>query len=238
MKDTAFIAPINKRILIITGHYGSGKTEFSVSLALKLAENNVTGYKRIALVDLDIVNPYFRSRERKELLEKAGISVYGDFFGGDITAEIPALSADFRTPLEDKDCFTIIDVGGNDAGARTLHQLDKYLNSGEHLLLSVVNANRPGTGDIEGATEHLTAIEYELGTNIDGIISNCHLITETTADTVKKGHYLCTQLSEITGKPLFCDCYPEPLVDPSELSDIDGYKMPLGMYLRERWLDK
>lgn len=80
-----FLYPSDKRIFIITGHYGSGKTEFAVSLALLMAKQENRTRKKIALIDLDIANPYFRSRERRDLLEAAGIPVYGSFYKSEIT---------------------------------------------------------------------------------------------------------------------------------------------------------
>ena len=115
-----------RRMIVIAGHYGSGKTELAVSLAMQLAK--ARDYPRLAVVDLDVANPYFRSRERMALLEGSGIAVYADTFhstGG--TAELPALTAALRAPLEDPGCQTIIDLGGNDAGARVLRQFGKYL---------------------------------------------------------------------------------------------------------------
>jgi len=228
-----------KRIIVVTGHYGSGKTEFSVSLSILLTKTGRLGYGKIALVDLDIANPYFRSRERSELLEKKGVSVYAGFFKGEITAELPALDASIRAPLEDEDCLTIVDVGGNDSGARVLHQFEKYFLPENIIMLCVLNANRPETNTPEGALEHLKAIEHETGMTVHGIINNCHLLMETTAETVLKGHKLCEKVCEASGKILWCDCYPAPLVKESELNSITGgHKMPLGMYMRQSWLDK
>ena len=104
----------NTRILIVTGHYGSGKTEFSVSLAAYAAQNGSFGYEKTAVIDLDIINPYFRSREREKMLNDLGVSVYGSFFGGSgVTAEIPELSPTVRAPLYAKDTFSIFDSGVN-----------------------------------------------------------------------------------------------------------------------------
>ncbi len=146
----SMLGPRPKRILIVTGHYGSGKTEFSVSLAMLLAEHDNRPYPRLALVDLDIVNPYFRSRERTSLLENAGIRVYGGVYKTEITAEIPELAADIRAPLEDKGCFVIVDAGGNDSGAKVLNQFKKYFTPGETDVLAVLNFNRFETRDIDG----------------------------------------------------------------------------------------
>ena len=82
----------DRRILVVTGHYGSGKTEFCVSLAMRLARMGYGPYRRLALIDLDIANPYFRSRERKAVLEAAGVGVYGNAYEHEITAELPALN--------------------------------------------------------------------------------------------------------------------------------------------------
>ena len=93
------------RMIVIAGHYGSGKTELAVSLAMELAKAQSRAYPRLALVDLDVANPYFRSRERMELLEAHGVRVYGDaFHSTGSTAELPALTAALRAPLEDGQC--------------------------------------------------------------------------------------------------------------------------------------
>ena len=93
------LPPVN-RIFIVAGHYGSGKTEFSVSLATELANGGVSP---LAVIDLDIANPYFRSRERRAELEALGIDVYGSLYKTEITAELPALGAQLRAPLENRD---------------------------------------------------------------------------------------------------------------------------------------
>lgn len=233
-----YIYPTQKRILIVTGHYGSGKTEFSVSLALKLAGEHGRIYPRLALVDLDIINPYFRSRDRMNLLEKAGVHVYGGIYKTEITAEIPELAADIRAPLEDKSCRVIVDVGGNDGGAKVLRQFQKYFTPAETAVLAVLNFNRFETRDINSAAAHVAAIEHITGLPVEGVVNNTHLLRETTADTVLKGHALSQEFCEKTDRVLWCDCYPEALVSPSALSDIDGYLMPLGLYMRPSWLDK
>ena len=223
------------RKIIVTGHYGSGKTEFAVSLALLLAAGKT---ERLAIIDLDIVNPYFRSRERRDILEEAGIPVYGSIFKTEVTAELPALAAEVRTPLEDSDCRVIVDAGGNDSGALVLNQFIKYFTDDETTVLAVVNANRPETRDNIGAIEHITAIENVTGLTVTGIVNNCHLLRETTAYTVIKGHELCKRVCEATGKEFWCDCYPDGIVAPEELSGLSGSLVPLGLYMRPTWLDK
>lgn len=228
----------DKRILVICGHYGSGKTEYAVSLAMLLSKEKSDKYKKLALIDLDIANPYFRSRERKELLRKNGVEVYSNVYDAEITAELPALTAAIRTPLEDKSCRVIIDLGGNDAGARVLNQFSKYLNKENTVMLAVINANRPDTRTINGAIDQIQAIEMETGIEIDAIVNNTHLLRLTEPETIESGHKFCTELSEAIKKPLWCDCYPEPICDPLSISNAGPYLMPMGLYMRESWLDK
>ena len=238
MPDFSGLRAPDRRILVVAGHYGSGKTEFCVSLALRLAARGFGPYRRLALIDLDIANPDFRSRERKALLEAAGVSVYGNAYEHEITAELPALGADIKAPLEDRDCRVIIDVGGNDTGALVLNQFGKFLGPEQALFLIVVNANRPETRDPDGALAHLEAIEAKTGRRIDGVINNCHLLPETDAACVEKGHRLCERLCEQTGRFIWCDCYPEGIVDPAALEGRYECLMPLGLYMRPSWIDK
>jgi len=232
------------RKTIVTGHYGSGKTEFAVSLAMLLAKkefgirNSEFGIERVSLIDLDIVNPFFRSRERRDMLEDAGVTVYGSAFDRDVTIELPALSATLRTPLEDKRRRVIVDVGGNDVGAMVLNQFIKYFTDDDTTVFTIINANRPKTSDLEGALDHITAIEAVTGLTVSGIVNNSHLLRETTADVVIKGHDFCRKICEATGKQLWCDCYPDGIVGPEELSGLSGNLMPMGLYMRPIWLDK
>lgn len=228
----------DRRVLVVTGHYGSGKTEFCVSLAMRLARLGFGPYERLALIDLDIANPYFRSRERKAQLEAAGVRVYGNAYDHEITAELPALGADIRAPLEDHGCRVIVDVGGNDSGAIVLNQFTRYLGPQDALVLIVVNANRPETRDVEGALAHLEAIERKTGRRVDGVINNTHLLRQTDAACVEKGHRLCEALCAVTGRFIWCDCYPEGIVDGAALEGRYEYPMPLGLYMRPSWIDK
>ena len=222
------------RKTIVTGHYGSGKTEFSISLAMLIAAE-IKG--KLAIVDLDIVNPYFRSRERRGLLEKAGIAVYGSHFKHEITAEFPALGADIRAPLEDKSCFTIVDVGGNDSGAIILNQFTKYFTDDDTIVLAIVNINRPETSNIKSVLSHISAIEDITKLKVSCIVNNSHLLRETTPATIIEGHELCRQISNMTGMKLLCDCYPAGIVCPEELPTLSGNLIPIGLYMRPAWLD-
>jgi len=252
MTDERFFERSGRKI-IVTGHYGSGKTEFAVSLALlfsalevgkstssraKEPAANCGAPVSVALIDLDIINPYFRSRERRELLEAAGVSVFGSVYDKELSAELPALGASLRGPLEDASCRVIVDSGGDSSGALVLNQFGKYFTDGETTVLAIVNANRPETSNLDGALAHIASIEAATGLNVTGIVNNCHLLRETTADIIFKGHELCEKIREATGKQLWCDCYPDGIVAQEDLTGLSGNLMPMGLYMRPTWLDK
>jgi len=227
----------DKRISVIVGHYGSGKTEFAVNYAFQLAEQG----KKTALVDLDIANPYFRSRERQQQLEEKGIHVYSNTFGYDITADLPAITARIKAPLEDGTCQTVVDVGGDDLGARILIQFEKYWKIADCDLFCVVNANRPETDTVDGALSHINRIEQETKLKITGLINNTHLMKETTTEDIMKGYRLCNELSEILETPLKYNCCMEELQDMLQLKtknieDFHLFKMK--RYMRSSWLDR
>ncbi len=130
------------RLTIVTGHYGTGKTEFSVNLALALAGEG----EQVMMADLDIVNPYFRSRERKALLEDAGIRLICSSQACS-DADVPALPAEVLTILENRDVRGILDIGGDPVGARVLARFRPKILQEDHQLVYVLNANRPEVRD-------------------------------------------------------------------------------------------
>lgn len=224
------------RTIVVMGHYGSGKTEFSVNLAMKLRKT----CDKLALLDMDIANPYFRSRERQKLLQDAGVSVIFNEYGYDIAEDLPAITAKVRGPLENPKFTTIVDVGGNDSGARIINQFRKYFVSEETERYLVINGNRFETDTLEGAMFHLEQIQEEIRLNVNGLINNTHMLAETTVEDVIKGHELCRQVSRETGIPIVWDTCNEKLIDKlAEMApDYEEYKVfPIQLYMRPTWLD-
>ena len=222
------------RKIAVTGHFGSGKTEFAVSLAFAFAASG--GAERLALCDLDIENPYFRSREQGEALERAGIRCYSDPFGGRNGSELQTVSAAVRAPLEDDGCRVVLDCGGDNSGAMVLKQFQKYFTPGEYQLLCVVNQNRPGTDTPEKAVAHLRAIEQASGLEVTGLVSNSHLIRYTTAETVMEGWEFAKAVETLSGVPALCACCMESIALQLKNADFDVF--PIGMYMRDTYLDK
>ena len=220
------------RKIAVVGHFGTGKTEFAVSLAFALAE---AGVKPLALVDLDIENPYFRSRERGEDLEKAGVKVYSDAYGGKSATELQTLDPAIRAPLEDEGCRVICDLGGDPEGARLLNQYTRYFRENARLLF-VVNKNRPGTDSVPKALDQLRRIEAMTGLSVTGLLSNTHLLRLTEKRDILEGWAFTRELAEETGLPALCACCQEALVP--ELKDSGLPLFPVGLYMRPTYLDK
>ena len=162
----------NKRIRIITGHYGSGKSEFSVNYALKL-RGEIEG--RLAISDLDVVNVYFRSRGMKDLLEEKGIHVIASSVDAP-TLDIPALSAEIHTPLLNKDYNNIIDLGGDKVGATVIARYRDMIDDEDYDMFFVVNANREKTQTAEEVMGYIDEIEAASKLKVTGLINNTHML--------------------------------------------------------------
>jgi hypothetical protein len=185
-------------VRVVAGHYGSGKSEFAVSLALRDAARG----RRVALVDLDVVNPYFRSREPAAELAAAGVWVISSSLGHTAAIEIPAISAQARAPIADPAWDVILDLGGDAAGAKVVVQFREEVRRRGYRLLIVVNAHRPETSDAEGVARHVAGIEAATGLAASGLVSNTHLLRETTTADVLAGLALCRAVAARTGLPI------------------------------------
>ena len=219
---------MKKRIQIITGHYGSGKTEFAVNLALHLARNG----EKTALADLDIVNPYFRSYEQAKRLEKNGIRVIVTSCGG--VADIPALNPAVLSVFEDRSYRGVLDLGGDPIGARVLARFAHKLQGEDFDLLFVLNANRPETGTAEKALTYLRAIEAECRQTVTGIVNNTHLCMQTTPEEILKGAALAQELSDLTGLPIVCHGVHRNLIPRLE-GKLAQPLFPMEIYMRKPW---
>ena len=187
------------RLTIVTGHYGTGKTEFSVNLALALAKEG----RPVALADLDIVNPYFRSRERRSLLEEAGVRLVATSQAL-ADADVPALPAELHAVLEDRSVRGVLDVGGDPTGARVLARYRPRILGEDYQLLYVVNGNRPEVRTAERSARYLREIEAVAGLVCTGLVNNTHLCGETTPEEVRQGAALAEEVSRLTGVPVVC----------------------------------
>ena len=214
------------RLTIVTGHYGTGKTEFSVNLALALARE----HPDVTLADLDIVNPYFRSRERKALLAQHGVTLISSSQAC-TDADVPSLPPQLLGLLDDPSRRGVLDIGGDPVGARVLARFRPRIAKEDHQLLFVLNANRPEVRQRDDAIRYLRSIEAVTGLSCTGIVNNTHLCGETTAEDIRKGALLAAAVSEETGIPLLCHTALETLA--GELEDLPLF--PIRIYMKKPW---
>ena len=216
------------RVSIITGHYGTGKTELSVNLALALAAEG----KRVMLADLDIVNPYFRSRERRPQLEAAGIQVISSSQACS-DADVPALPAELLAILENRDIRGILDIGGDPVGARVLARFQPKIVQEDYQLIFVLNANRPEVREAEHAIAYLRSIEAVTGLTCSGIVNNTHLCGATTPAEIRKGAALAEAVSRQTGIPILCHTAEVRFADA--VSDLREPVFPITINMKKPW---
>ncbi len=212
-----------KRITILSGHYGSGKTNIAVNLALDLKKL----YNKIAIADIDIVNPYFRTKDSEEQLKNAGIRLICSEYANS-NVDIPALPQDMYSVTDDKSVHAILDVGGDERGALALGRLvPKILEENDYDMFYVVNKFRPLTRDIPSAIEVLNEIETACKLKFTGIINNSNLGRETTPYDVISSVEFSKQLANTLGLPLIFTSVSEKLY--GELKDKIQPLYPLTM---------
>ena len=216
------------RVSIVAGHYGTGKTEFSVNLALALAREGA----RVMIADLDIVNPYFRSRERRQLLESAGARLISSSSACS-DADVPAMPAELLTILEDRTVRGVLDVGGDPAGARVLARFQPKIAAEDYQLIYVINANRPAVKTPELAIRYLREIEAATGLVCGGIVNNTHLCDETTELEIRRGALLSAEVSAETGIPVLCHTAEERFA--AALSGLKEPVFPIRIEMRKPW---
>lgn len=183
-----------KGIVIICGNYGSGKTETAVNLAARSRQKGMD----VKIADLDLVNPYFRTREARIPLEKLGIKVvlpHRQYMHADLPILTPAVAGMIRQPSE----LTILDAGGDDVGVTVLAALADHLSGKTVHMLQVINLYRPFTETVEGCLKIKQEIETSSKLKITGLVSNANLIDETTPDHIYKGYDLVREVSKTTG---------------------------------------
>ena len=216
------------RILIITGHYGAGKTECAVNLALGLAD---AGEKTV-LADLDIVNPYFRSRERKALLQEHGVRVITSSQACS-DADVPSIPAELHAVFEDRSLRGVLDVGGDPSGARVLARYRRALAERKARLLCVINANRPLSDTADKCIDYVRRIEAACGMAVDGLVNNTHCCHLTEVADVLSGAEMAREVSEKTGIGVLCHCVPRHLYEEAaaQLENV----FPMDLYMKKPW---
>ena len=204
---------INKRVLLLCGHYGSGKTNIAVNLAQKIKRE----YPTVTLADLDIVNPYFRSKDSALELEEAGIRLICSKYANS-NVDIPALPPDLYALTDDRRMRAIIDVGGDDRGALVLGRIaPAILSENDYEMLMVINCYRPLTRDAASTIEVMREIEYASGIRFTALINNSNLGVETTAEDVLSSMSYAKEVAAMSNLPIVMTTADEKL--HGELAD-------------------
>jgi len=223
------------RITVHIGHYGSGKTELSLNLALKLLKEG----KKVILVDLDIVNPYFRSGEHKERLEKLGAKVIRPNFEG-TNVDVPSLPPDVITAFIDKEAFVILDVGGDPSGATTLGRYHKDILEDDSIVKCIVNTSRPFTSNAEEIVEMVHLLENASRLNVEILVNNTNVARETTAKMIVESQEVVESAANMLGIKVAEIGVMEELINELPKSFLAEYKdiiVPVNLYMRKDWMD-
>lgn len=199
----------NKRLTLFCGHYGSGKTNIAVNTAVSLKEK----HDNVALADLDIVNPYFRTKDSSELLKEKGIRLICSTYANS-NVDIPALPQDMYAVTDDKSLKCVLDIGGDDRGALVLGRISsKILEENDYEMLMVINSFRPLTRDTASTMEVLSEIETAAKIKFTGLVNNSNLGEETTEDDVISSMFYAEEISKATGLPIVATTVKEELFD-------------------------
>lgn len=187
-----------KRVTLFAGHYGSGKTNIAVNYALKLHDEG----KAVEIADLDIVNPYFRTKDSAEELERAGINLISPSFANS-NVDLPALPQEVYGLVQNHKKYAIMDIGGDERGALALGRYRQFiLDEGNYEMVFVVNFYRPLTRTAEEAYEVMLEIEAAGGIKFTSIVNNSNIGAETSKEDVLQSEKEVERLCKITSLPV------------------------------------
>jgi len=181
----------SKRINIFTGHFGSGKTEVAINFALKLAKT----HNKTSIVDADIVNPFFRTADAKDVLERNNIKVILPLYAN-TNIDVPAMPSEIYMLFRDREYKVVFDIGGDDLGARAISRYNEEILNDDYEMYFVVNAKRPMTDTPEKIEEMMYEIESSARLKITGIINNTNLLDVTAAEDIIQGHEMISKVAE------------------------------------------
>jgi hypothetical protein len=218
-------------VVAIVGNYGSGKTEVSINLAV----NRKRAGLDVRIADLDLVNPYFRTREARNQLEKLGIEVVlppQEY----LQADLPVLSPVIAGMIKNAAGLSLLDVGGDDVGAMVLAALGDAFKGIRVRVLQVVNPLRPNTSTVEGCLKIHDEIENAAQLKITGLIGNANLIDETGIDTIYNGYQFVQKLSDASGLPLEFITVARELLPAVDMKRIGCSILPIARQLVPPWL--
>jgi hypothetical protein len=220
---------LNKRINIFTGHFGSGKTEVAVNFAFKLKES----YDRVAIVDFDVVNPYFRTADARKELEEKGIWAIVPLYAN-TNVDVPALPPEINALFEKKEYSIVFDVGGDDIGARVLSRYNEQIIADDYEMFFVVNTRRPMTDTSDKIEGIVREIEQSSRLKVTKLINNTNILGETTSDQLLEGHRTIERAAKNIGVEMaFASGFRNVLQGLPEKSGLELFEME--KYIKLPW---
>jgi len=221
------MAMIEKRLTLFAGHYGSGKTNIAVNYAVYLAKMG----RKVCIADLDIVNPYFRTKDSADELQALGIDLISPQYAN-TNVDLPALPAESYRLVQDKSVFGIMDIGGDDRGAYALGRFKDFIKKeNDYSMVFVANCYRPLTSTVEDTVEIMREIEAASGIAFTCIVNNSNLGRETDAKTVLDSLEYVEELCRVTGLPLWMHT-----VEKSVAEELSGLPV-LPLTLQKKYFD-
>ncbi len=211
-----------KRITIISGHYGSGKTNIAVNLASELKKQQ----DNVAICDIDIVNPYYRTKDSEEELKSQQIRLICSKYANS-NVDVPALPQEIYAVTDDKSLYSILDVGGDERGALALGRLAPKIVEEDYDMFYVINKYRPLTNDIEGAIEVFNEIESACKIKFTAIINNSNLGEETTKEDVLSSINFANELAKSVNLPLLFTTVNVKIYEQLKNENINLYPLRL-----------
>jgi len=193
---------------IISGFTGSGKSEFVVNFALNL--RNEFANERVTIADLDVINPYFRSREREKHLNSVGIEVYGGALGNDTGQDVPHLNYGFTSRIGAEECV-IVDLAGGVLGVNALANVYSFLKDYE--FWGVLNAYRPETYTAEKMLTFIEQLQERSRIQLTGLVNNSHMLWDTTAEHILSSQEIIVEVSKATNLPLKYTMLARPIYE-------------------------
>ena len=195
----------SKRVTLFAGHYGSGKTNIALNWARHL---KLGGASRVSIADLDIVNPYFRTKDSAADLQAEGIDlIVSDFANSNV--DFPAMPKEIYALVAERNRKIVMDIGGDDRGALALGRyVPDIRQEGDYEMLAVVNASRPLTQTAADTVEVLREIEAACGLPFTGIVNNTNLGPQTTAETVLVSRAYADEVAALMKLPVRFTCAP------------------------------
>ena len=220
---------MDSRIRVFTGHFGSGKTEIAINYALRLAEQG----KKVTIADMDVVNPYFCSRDEEQLFMEKGIRLIATPKEMS-NAELGTIPLATPAVFNDKTYDVVLDVGGDDQGAVALGQYNRFFHEEDYDMYFVINTLRPDTSNADDTIAYIRAVERASRLRVKYLINNSNLSYETKTEHILQGQSIVEEISIKTGLPIKYTTVSEDMLGKLP-GGLKGEIFPIKLFMLPPW---